>query len=57
MKPVILVIVAFLGISAAALFAATGVDARRAIPCEAKGGIVLRVPGGTICARVEVIKP
>lgn len=57
MRPVILVIVAFLGISAAALFAATGVDARRAIPCEAKGGTVLRVPGGTICARVEVIKP
>lgn len=25
--------------------------------CEAKGGTELRTPGGTICARVEVIKP
>lgn len=25
--------------------------------CEAKGGTELRTPEGTICARVEVIKP
>ncbi len=39
----------------ALLFGTAGKES--ADQCEAKGGTVLRTPEGTVCARVEVIKP